>query len=740
MRWQASLVAAWHAGRRGRVRLVRQLSDMECGPACLAMLLGYHGRHATLHELRERVTVGRDGLSVAALIRLAAEEGLTGRIRHVPRDGYAMLGLPALLHWRNRHFVVLERVDTSAATIIDPAFGRRRCTHTDMAADFTGVAVEFDPAPEFQLRSRQSTSHYRRYLTWAFSFSKARYFLVLTILASLGLQLFGLLVPALTAWLVDNHFDWQAYGLIPVSAALVSMTIARTGISLGRGWVIARLQRLIDERISTGFFDHLLRLPYAFFLQRSTGDLLLRLNSNAVIKELLTTQTVAASLDGPMALGFLMVLAWMSPPLAALATASALAQMGMVWLVMNRQRTLAGQMLDARAAEHGCAVETLGGITYVKAVAAEAALLARWRLAFRRTLAATFDLAMLNAATESVLGAVRLLTPIIALLIGLHGVNQGHMSLGVMLAATALVTSFIQPVLTLLQSVQQLQIAGVYMERVLDVLDTEPDIPENVQHAARSVVVGHIGTENDHERKGRRVECRDIEFRFGTSTPPVIKGISCIIPPGGTLGIIGSTGSGKSTLAKLLLGLWRPTRGLVLHDEAPLDDVTSHWLRGRTGAVLQDLDVFNGTIMDNIVLGRQDSSVSDVRRAAALACLDREVMAMPLGYDTYVGDRGVALSGGQRQRLALARALLHQPDFLVLDEATSQLDIATEQAVNKNVSALGCTRLIISHRLSAVEEADWILDLHEGRVVAEGLPEDILRERISSGDLTRRAG
>lgn len=722
--------------RPRRIAPVRQLSDVECGPACLAMLLAHFGRHTTLRQLRERIVAGRDGVSLAALLRLAEEEGLGHRVHRVAASELSQVRLPALLHWRDRHFVVLEAMSATQATILDPAFGRRTLSPDDMARDFSGTAVEFEPGVVFQPDPGTPERHLHRYLQWLFTPVVARRYLGAATLASLILQLFGLVVPATTALLVDSTVEWKAYGLTTIAAALISVTVARVGLAWLRGNCIARLQRLVDRHVSTGFFDHLLRLPHRFFLQRTTGDLLVRLNSNTAIRDLFTTQLIAASLDAPMALGYLGLLIVIAPPLAVLAGTSALLQTGMIWFAMHRQRELASRALSAKAEEHGRAVEALTGITYVKAVAAEASLLARWRSAFLHHQDVAFETAMLNTTVEAILGGVRLATPIAALLMGMYRVDTGAMSLGEMLAAVTLVTSFVQPVLTLLQSAQQLHLAGAYMERIMDVLDSKPEVDAFEEQA----VVGVIGSKAGRPETGRRVECRNVEFRFGTSAPLVLHGIDCAISAGGTLGLIGATGSGKSTLAKILLGLWTPTAGQVLHDGESLDGNTTRHFRRRTGAVLQELDVFGGTILENITLGMPHATLDEVRAAAAMACLDQEIRAMPLGYHTHIGDRGISLSGGQRQRLALARALLHRPDFLVLDEATSQLDVRTARNVNRCIQELGCTRLIVSHRLSAVEEADWVLVMSGGRVVVEGRPQDVLRSRGLAEDITRRAG
>lgn len=725
--------------------LIRQLAETECGPACMAMLLSYHGRQTTVQHLRERANTGRDGMTINGLIHIARQEGLSGKIQQVHPGQPHSLRLPALLHWNSKHYVILEKLNTQHASIIDPAIGRQTLTLETFRQNFTGTAVEFTPTHNFHPRKLNTIPHYQRYVSWLFKPTRAKHLLALTLLASLALQGFGFIVPAATAWLVDSRFEWQSSGLIPVIAALASISITRAGISWGRGYSIASLQMLVDQEMTMGFFEHLLRLPHRFFLQHNTGDLLVRLNSNGVIRELFTTQLVTVILDAPMALGFLAALLWMSPTMAALAVASTLAQILIIWQVLGKQSELVSHAIDARSEEHGQTVEILNNITYLKAAAAEMPLFLRWQKAFQRQQQATFKLAVIGATTEGVLGGLRLLTPVGALLIGMHEVNHGLISLGFMLAATTLVQSFTQPVLSLIQSVQQLQLADAYMERILDVIDTTPELPRlNTQtNTQAQTSTATITSTPGHKPKPqrRKVEFRNVHFHFALSTPPVLENVSFNIPQGHSLGIIGATGSGKSTVARLALGLWQPTKGLVLYNNTPVNGTASRETRLRTGAVLQELDIFSGSIRDNITLGTPDASDEALHNASLLACLHNDILAMPLGYNTQIGDRGSALSGGQKQRLALARALLRNPDFLVLDEATSQLDINTERQINENIRQLGCTRLIISHRLSAIADADWVIVLKNGQVAAHGPPHEIIsRYKNNSHNTNPNAG
>jgi ABC-type bacteriocin/lantibiotic exporter with double-glycine peptidase domain len=287
------------------------------------------------------------------------------------------------------------------------------------------------------------------------------------------------------------------------------------------------------------------------------------------------------------------------------------------------------------------------------------------------------------------------------------------MSIGMMLAMNALAASFLTPALTLVASLQQLQIAGAHLERISDVLEAEPE-----QLAGGGLIAPPL--------KGR-IELREVSFQYSGESAFALKNISWRIEPGQKVALVGATGSGKSTLAAILLGLFRPTRGEIYYDGIPLRDLNCQTLRNQFGVVLQDPVIFSGSIRQNIGFGLQNYLLQDMVEAAKKACLHEEIIRMPMGYETVISEGGTNLSGGQRQRLALARALVRRPSMLLLDEATSHLDSLTEMSVDQNLGELSCTRIVIAHRLSTIRNADQILALKDGEVVEHGTHEELLR-------------
>ena len=728
--------------RTRRVPFIRQLSDAECGPACLAMVLSHHGRATSVAELREQVVAGRDGVTAGALLRVADAEGLIGRGVEVSATALPEISVPAILHWRGCHYVVLEGMKGGQARIVDPAFGRRTVSPPELSENFSGTAMEFRPGDAFRPRAADRWAKTLGILGALFREAQHRQLLAAAIVLSGVLQCFALAVPALTAWIVDGTgLTLTGVSVPAIAAAVCALVLGRTAIGYVRSIAGARLQRALDAQVSVAFFEHLLKLPFSFFQQRSTGDLLLRLSSLGAIRDAFTTQLQTLCLDVPTAVLYLALLVAVSPLLALVAVGAAAVQTLLIAYAAHRQQDIAARMLTARSNEQGCTVEILSGITFVKASAAERRMVARWRSVFDRQLEVGYEYARFSARLEAVLGSLRFGTPLVALIVGTMEVQRGRMTMGVMLAAASLVGLFVQPVLTLLQSMQTLQLVLAYVDRVADVLDTAPERSGGVALTEPRTPRSSRLRSRHGIGRGRAIECRNVGFGFAHVGDDRLSDVSFRIDPGRKLAIIGPTGSGKSTLVKVLLGLWSPTTGAVLHDDVDLREIDLTALRSRSGVVLQEPDIFGGTIRENIAMRRPDASMDEIRAAARMACLEAEVLAMPLRYETSVGDRGTALSGGQRQRLALARALIDAPDLLILDEATNHLDVHTEAKVDAVVAELGCTRIVVSHRLSAVENADWVILLDAGRITAQGEPKEVLpsflRGRSAAGSAVR---
>lgn len=719
----------WQRRASTRVAVVQQLGAEDCGPSCLAMVLSAHGVHGAAAECRELCDAGRDGTRLSTLMRVADRFGLAAVPHEIQPSALGTLALPAIAHWQSRHFVVIERWTRRGITIVDPATGRRVLTVAEFMTGFTGAVLTFHPRPDIVRREPARVPLWLWYLAAMFRDPTAQSALGQIIVGSLLLQAAGLAAPLFTKLIVDDVAPrGSVLSLSIIAAAMTIVVIGKTITTFLRSVVMIRLQARLDAHLTQGFFEHLLRLPYRFFQGRSSGDLLMRLSSNTMIRDILTTQLLSFVLDGPFSVFYLLILTAVAPPFAALAASLAIVQAALTYASLRAMRDLGQRTVTAKSDEQGCLVELMKGIAYIKAAAAEQRAYDRWAALFRRQLGVFVERSYLSAKIEIALGVVRSASPLVLLWYGASLVVAGSLGLGAMLALTALAAAFLTPIMSIVQNVQQLQLLDAYVERLTDVLDAEPE------RVAVTAVARKL------ERINGRIEACGVTYRFPGGGPAVVHDVSFAMAPGEKLGIVGPTGSGKSTILMLLLGLYQPTEGEILYDGVPLADIDPRDVRRWCGVVLQDSVVFGGTIRSNIELNAPESLPSDVHRAAQLAGLADDIARLPMRYETRVAEGGSNLSGGQRQRLAIARAVLTKPSVLLLDEASSHLDVASEARLNGRLEQLRCTRVVVAHRLTAVRTAHQIIVLDGGRVVERGTHRDLISHGGTYAALAKAQG
>ena len=708
-----------------RVPVVYQQGGLECGIACLAMILGFHGRRTPLSECRRGFSPGRDGVTASMLLRLARSFGLVGKGLSVSLDGLAEIGQPVIAHWGFEHFVVVEWATPDELGVVDPAAGRRTISREEASQMFTGVVLVLAPGDDFERRSKAPAPAWRPFVTGLLLRSRGALSRIL--LASALIQVFGLALPLLTRAVIDELLPSARGDLLRLSGAGIAIGALSFGaITWVRSRMLVALQGALDEQLMQGHFRHVLTLPFGFFQQRSTGDLLGRLHANQDIREILTGQTISLVLDGSMVLVYLGVLLVKAPLLAAATLGLGAAQMGAVVFAGPRIRRLMDRELFAQSESQTFLVEAIKGVATIKVSGNEEETFRHWSKLFQRTLRLSVERARWTGAQDSVLSAVRMLGPLLLLWIGAERVMNGSLTMGTMLALCALASMVLVPLSSLAGDLQRLQMVTAHLDRLSDVLEAEPE-----QHG-RTVVEAPPLTGN--------IEIRGLSFRYDAGAPWVLRDIDVRVEPGKKIALVGKSGSGKSTLAHLLLGLYEATEGDILFDGLPITTLRSQSVRRQIGVVLQEPFLFGGTLRDNIALGGRDRSLESVVAAARLAGIHDEIRKMPMGYQTRVSEGTGGLSGGQRQRIAIARALLGKPPILLFDEATSHLDTVTERRVDEAISALRCTRIVIAHRLSTVRDADEILVLDEGRIVGRGTHETLLADNTVYRDLVKGAG
>jgi ABC-type bacteriocin/lantibiotic exporter with double-glycine peptidase domain len=693
-----------------RLPVVLQTTASDCGPACLTMLLSAHGRPLRPAVVREALDPGRDGVTALDLRDVGAELGLPLRaVRVEPQllasGGLEGLVLPAIAHWTGHHFVVVESARRARYQVIDPAAGRRSLDREAFLAGCTGLFLAPVSPPDGRRRGPRPRSE--RLALILPLLGRHRWAQGAIALASAVMAVLGLAIPLATATAVDQLAAGRtATGSLLVG--VVGLAVLSALAALVRSAAVVSAQRGMSRGLAVDTVARLLGSPYRFFTRRQSGDLVARVSSAEIVRETLTTSLVTAVVDGFLLLSYLVIVTCAHPLLGALAGGLAGLQLGCATAVSRRTRLLRREEVIAEGYAVSRLEEAITGLPAVRTSGAESVLLDRWRSAHARQLDAVVARLRAVSVTEAMLTAARISSPVLLLLAAARWADG---SPGRTIGLAVLAAAALAPIGTLATAVRSVQELGPLVDRISDVAQA----PAEQAPGGRSVAAVR-----------GEMRLAGAGFRYDRRSPVVLDSVDLTVPAGAKVAIVGPSGCGKSTLAQLFALLYPPTTGTVLVDGHDVRGLDLASVRRRFGVVLQEPFLIAGTIAENIALGCPEADQQDVVAAARLACVADEIEAMPLGYDTMLAERGAGLSGGQQQRIALARALVRRPAVLVLDEATSALDPATEAAVEANLRRLTMTRIVVSHRLGTVADADHVVLLAGGRVVEQGTPEDLM--------------
>jgi len=686
---------------------VLQSEAAECGLACLAMIAGHHGLRIDLRELRRRFTVSLKGATLAQLMRHASELGFASRALRCETDELTQLALPCVVHWNFDHFIVLESVGRTSITIVDPATGRRSVERREFDARFTGIALELVPTAGFTPADSRRRLRLRDLTGPVVGLRRA---LAHVLVLALALELVALVVPLVTQFVVDGALVTGDRDLLVMSALggalLYSIDFA---LRMARGWIALHTQQTLGLQWAANLFTHLLRLPVAFFEKRHLGDITSRFTSLTAIRGTLTNATVSALVDGLLAVATFALMLVYSVPLSLVALGALALYAVLRGFAYTPFRRASEERIVCAARENSFFIESIRAVVPLKLYGRVAERIGRWQnlmVDVQNRDMATQRMSLWFTSTNTWIGGVE---GILLLYLGGDAVLERRISLGMLLAFLAYRAQFGDRAAKLIDVAVELRMLGLHAERLADIALERPESP--------------AGEEVDLETVVPRIEVRSVSCRYADGEPWILKDCSLTIEAGQSVAIVGASGSGKTTLLKVLLGLVEPNEGEVRIGaegaSLTIRQVGLSAYRTLIGTVMQDDLLLSGSIAENIAcfdpLPRKDA----IERAARTAAVHDDVMAMPMGYQTLVGDMGTSMSGGQRQRVLLARALYRRPKIVALDEATSHLDVDNERRVNLAIQALSLTRITIAHRPETIAAAERVLVLEGGRIVRD---------------------
>ncbi len=683
---------------RRHIPVILQTEAPECGIACVAMIASYHGFRTDLVAMRQRMSVSMKGTTLKNIAQVAETMKMSGRGVQVSLDALDKIRLPAILHWDMNHFVVLTKVSGRGArqtiTVHDPARGKRVVNRHDTSRHFTGIAMEMLPTPGFR-----KTEERERVSSWQLlsAASGHKSTIAQIFLLSLVLEVFAIATPFFLQLVIDRVLVGRDADFLTVlGVAFAALVVIQTMVTGLRAWVGVYLSTQINMRMLADLFSQLVRLPLAWFEKRNIGDIISRFRSIDAIQRTLTTTFVEAIVDGLMVVLTLAVMFFYNVTLTCVVLAAAVLYGLTRWIVYYPQRRATDEQLAHESKSGSHFIETLRGMMAIKLNMREQ----ERRLSYQNLVVEHVNagvrvqqIAIFHRAANMLIFGIE---NVAVIWLGARAAMAGELTVGMLFAFLTFKLLFLTRINALIDKVIEFRMLDLHAERIADIALTDPE-PVGLHRslsADRPLVVRAEG----------------LGFSYGHEGF-VFRGIDFDVRPGQTVALVGPSGCGKTTLIKVLTGLLVPSEGRLLIDGHDLKELDLGSYRSRIGAVMQDDQLFIGTIEDNISFFDPQHDAAYARECARVAGLDIDIMAMPMQFNTIVGSLGVALSGGQKQRLLLARALYRRPEILFLDEAFDQLDLDREYEIADRLTHLGLGVVIVSHRPDTVRRVDRVIDI-----------------------------
>jgi ATP-binding cassette subfamily B protein RaxB len=691
-----------------KVQVLLQSGMIECAHACLAMIANYHGHQWTVEKIRSVFATSSRGTSVSQLSTMAQEIGFDTRIYRAEPSHLGRMRLPCVLHWDLSHFVVLETLANGQYEILDPAGGRMVMGQEELSKRFTGIVVEISPGLKFNERKIAPDTTALKMIWngfWAYRSTVAWSALLAVVLECIGL-ISPIFIQKATDLVLPAN-DGRL--LLLLTLAFVAAVLLQGGIAMIRSSILIQLGERLTVQWNGAVAAKLLRLPYLFFMQRSMSDINSRFGSILEIQRVVTHRFIEGLLDGLTSAIGLVILVTYSPWLALLTVAMS-GLYASLRLGTNQALVSATERsIRMQSGQQGALLEILHGIHSVKASGSEATMLARYG-------GKTVDAAISTRRVQwlsSVVGeggqTILRLHWVLVVAAGSFLAMRGHFTAGMLVAYITYATQFSMRSTRLLDLLAEWRLLKLHGSRLSDIVASK----EAEQSGSSLELADHFD-----------IVVRDVRFRYDREGPWILNGATLHVASGECVAIKGPSGTGKSTLAKVLVGLVDADSGSVSIGGREGSELRRSMLLEHVACVMQDDQLFSGTIAENVAMFQPGFSKQKVMDACRLAQVHEEIIRMPLRYDTRLIDLGASLSGGQKQRIMLARALYRDPKILVLDEASSHLDLENERLINQAISALKITRIIVAHRQETLSIADRVVELRDGKLEGNYGPEE----------------
>ncbi|HAT1578241.1 TPA: peptidase domain-containing ABC transporter [Raoultella ornithinolytica] len=681
---------------KNKVPVIIQSESTECGNACLSMICGFYGKDIDLFNFRHRYGSASQGATLNILATIAQKAGLKTRALSLDLAEIKELRLPCVLHWSLNHFVVLVAIKGKRFVINDPAFGRRVVHHKELSENFSGIALEVWPDSGFKQEKQRSRL---KLLDLMHNIVGLKSALTKIFMLSVVIETVNLLLPMGTQVVTDHVITAHDDNLLLViCVGLMFFTIFKTWVSMIRAWVSLKLNTLTDVQWKTSFFDHLMSLPLAFFEKRQLGDIQSRFASLDTIRSTFTNSIVTGVIDSIMTIGLLIMLSLYGGWLVWVVLGFTICYAAMRAITYKFYRAISEELIVKRARSGSHFMESLYGIATIKSLNLKNRRSQHWL----NTNIDVSNAGLKQTRFDMLFGGINTFInsadQVVILWLGAMMVMDNTMTIGMFMAFNAYRGQFAQRASSLIDLTMQLKMLSLHNERISEIVYSEPE----AESPLRKVFEEDIGVS---------LEVKNLAYQYDLLSKPVFTNVNISVSAGESVALIGASGIGKTTLLKVMSGLLTPERGEIFIGGFDINKIGINNFRSSIACVLQEDRLFSGSIADNIS-GFDDQVDESLIVECAIQCnIHEEILRMPMGYETIIGELGAGISGGQKQRLLIARALYQKPRILFMDEATSHLDINNEKMINTAIESLNITRIIIAHRPSTIACADRIIDL-----------------------------
>ncbi len=693
-----------------------QQSSSDCSAACVVMVGRYWGKEFNINRLRELAYVSRDGASLKGLANAVENLGFNSRPVKASLDRLADQKLPAIVHWKGNHYIVVFEITPEYVIVGDPAIGQRQLTRAEFIEGWTGYCLLLTPTLALKNVEGKSTNFLQLFQL----ITPHKVVIAEIFIASIVLQIFGLISPIFTQLILDRAvIHKSASSLATFGIGLLIFGGFQIMMTSLRQYLIALTANRIDAALLVGFIRHTFSLPLSYFDARHVGDIISRIQENHKIQSFVTGESLGILLD-LMSVFVYATLMFLYSWKLALVTLISIPP----FLILNFASTpflkkMSREIFNASNEENSYLIEALNGVRTVKSMSVEKSVRWDWEERLNKEIKQSYRGQMMGIKIQIISSVINTISSTAMIWIGASLVINGEFTIGQLFAFNMISANVISPFQRLAGLWNHLQELGIAIERLCDVIEAKPEEDSESSRQSIGKLQGYVKFEN-------------VTFRYNKDAETnILENINFEIKPGQTIALVGRSGSGKTTLAKLILGLYKPISGKITIDGKDIDTISLHSLRSQVGVVDQDTFLFSGTVKKNIILAKPGAKQAELERAAEMAGAHEFISKMPMGYETEIGEGGGMLSGGQRQRIAIARALLSNPRLLVFDEATSSLDTESERIIQTNLEKIRRNRstIIIAHRLSTVQNADLILVLDKGILIESGNHHQLMAKR-----------